>query len=478
MLKDRFKRPLKNWIMCALWTTIYILFIIWLGNYWWLFLLPLIFDLYITKFIPWSFWKKTKNKALYTICSWLDAIIFALVAVYFINLYLFQNYQIPSSSLEKTLLVGDFLFVSKASYGPRTAMTPLSFPLVQNTFPILNCNSYFVKPQWPYHRLKGWAEIETGNIVVFNFPEGDTVTARVSNPDYYTLCYIEASRTAQFNQFPDDSIMSYQYINERHAAGKKVIEANKGSYGNIIWRPVDRRENYVKRCVALPGEVFEMRESQVYINGEAQVNPPLLEHNYYVLTDGSRFSEESLVKMDITLNEVSVMNSANGPVYRMSLTNAALDKIKQLPFVKAVKMEESEPNKQMPLYPLAYSGVWSRDNYGPLWIPKKGESIELTEDNLIRYSHCIVNYEGNTLEYKNNIAYLNGEPATKYTFKMDYYYMLGDNRHNSADSRAWGFVPEDHVVGRPIFVWLSLNPDKKWFHGKIRWNRFGKEAWH
>ena len=237
----------------------------------------------------------------------------------------------------------------KASYGPRTAMTPLSFPLVQNTFPIFNCNSYSVHQQWPYHRLKGWAEVEVGNIVVFNFPEGDTVTVRVSNPDYYTLCYIEASRTAQFNQFPEDSVMSFNYINARHAAGKKVIEANKATYGNIIWRPVDRRENYVKRCVALPGDTFEMRASQVYINGEAQVNPPLLEHNYYVLTDGTRFTEEALVKMDITLNEVSMMNSANGPVYRMSLTNGTLDKIKQLPFVKTVKMEESEPNKQMPL---------------------------------------------------------------------------------------------------------------------------------
>ena len=478
MFKDRFKRPLKSWILCAFWCVVYILFIVWLNNYWWLFVLPFIIDVYITKFIPWTFWKKTKNKTVYTICSWLDAIIFALVAVYFINLYLFQNYQIPSSSLEKTLLVGDFLFVSKASYGPRTAMTPLSFPLVQNTFPLFDCNSYFTKPQWPYHRLKGWAEIEVGNIVVFNFPEGDTVPKRVSNPDYYTLCYIEASRTQQFAQFPDDSIMSYSYINARHAAGKRVIEANRASYGELIWRPVDRRENYVKRCVALPGDTFEMRDAQVYINGVAQVNPPLLEHNFYILTDGTKFTEESLVKMDITLNEVSMMQSANGPVYRMSLTNGALEKIKQLPFVKGVKMEESYPNKQMPMYPLAYSGAWSRDNYGPLWVPKKGATIELTEDNLNRYSHCIVNYEGNKLEYKNGVAYVNGEPTKEYTFAMDYYWMLGDNRHNSADSRAWGFVPEDHVVGRPVFVWLSLNPDKKWFHGKIRWNRFGKEAWH
>ena len=478
MMNDRLKRPAKSWIKFGVWSLIYILFIVWLNNYWWLLLLPLIFDLFITKFIPWDFWKRTKNKALYTLFSWIDAILFALVAVYFINLYLFQNYQIPSSSLEKTLLVGDFLFVSKASYGPRTPMTPLSFPLVQNTFPIFNTPSYSVKPQWPYHRLKGWATIDVGNIVVFNFPEGDTVPSRVSNPDYYTLCYLEATRNADYASFPADSVMPYNYVQARHAAGKKQILANPQTYGKLMWRPVDRRENYVKRCTGGPGDTLSIVDAQVYINGVAQVNPPLLEHNYYVLTDGTAFTEESLVKMDITLGEVHRVSANNGMVYRMSLTDAAMERIKGLPFVMAVKMEESYPDVNYPMYPLAYSGVWSRDNYGPLWIPNRGATIELTEDNLNRYAHCIVNYEGHTLDYVDGIVFIDGLPATEYTFDMDYYFMMGDNRHNSADSRAWGFVPIDHVVGRPVFVWLSLNPDKGWFDGKIRWNRFGKAAWH
>lgn len=186
---SRFQQPLKQWIKCSVWSLIYILFIAWVGNFWWLILLPLIFDAFISNYVPWTWWKKTKNKALLGIMGWVDAIVFALVAVYFINTYLFQNYQIPSSSLEKSLLVGDFLFVSKASYGPRVPNTPLSFPLVQHTFPLLNCKSFIEKPQWEYHRLKGFDSVKRDDIVVFNFPAGDTVALKVTNPDYYTSCY-------------------------------------------------------------------------------------------------------------------------------------------------------------------------------------------------------------------------------------------------------------------------------------------------
>ena len=229
----RLQQPRKQYIKAAIWSLVYILFIAWVGNFWWLLLLPFVFDAFVTKFIPYDWWKKYKdtNKTLYTICSWIDAIVFALVAVYFINLYLFQNYQIPTSSLEKSLLVGDYLFVSKASYGPRIPNTPLSFPLVQHTFPewLGGGKSYIEKPQWEYRRLKGWDTVEKGDIVVFNFPAGDTVCQKMQNPDYYTLC---------------------------HYLGRDYLQANRATFGDIVWRPVDRRENYVKRCVATPGDTL------------------------------------------------------------------------------------------------------------------------------------------------------------------------------------------------------------------------------
>ena len=259
---SRFDKPLKQWIKAIVWCLVYILFIIWLGNYWWLLLLPLIFDAFITKFIPWTWWKNSKNKALRSVMSWVDAIVFALIAVYLINNYLFQNYQIPTSSLEKTLLVGDFLAVSKASYGPRVPMTPFSFPLVQNTFPIINKNSYLEKPQIKYRRLKGFDTIERNDIVVFNFPAGDTIAFTVQNPDYYSICYQEGLSYVVnvLKQEPTPDLV-YRY-------GREIVAANPETYGEIMYRPVDRRENYVKRCVGIPGDTLQVINNQVVVNGK------------------------------------------------------------------------------------------------------------------------------------------------------------------------------------------------------------------
>ncbi len=226
-IKDRLKRPRKNWIKFIVWAIVYVLFVFWVGNLWWLLLLPLIFDLFITKFIPWDWWRKTKNKTLYSIFSWLDAIVFALIAVYFINLYLFQNYKIPSSSLEKTLLVGDFLFVSKVSYGPRIPNTPLSAPLVQHTFP-WGSKSYIEKPQWEYRRLKGLGTVKRGDIVVFNFPTGDTVPTKVNNPDYYTLIFKEGLERLAQTESPDTIFKNIGNYRDRiYKIGREAIMANK-----------------------------------------------------------------------------------------------------------------------------------------------------------------------------------------------------------------------------------------------------------
>lgn len=449
----------KQWIKGSIAVILWILFTIWMESFWPLIALPLIIDAYFTRKINWMWWKKSSNPIVRTVMEWVDAIGFALIAVYFINTFFFQNYQIPTSSLEKSLLVGDFLLVSKCNYGSRVPNTPLSFPLAQHTLPIIETKSYIDWPQWDYKRLKGFQNVERNDIVVFNFPAGDTVALKMQNPDIYTL---------------------YQIYGREH------VQKNKQLFGEIVYRPVDRRENYVKRCVGMPGDSLAVINNQLYINGVAANNPQGLQYNYFVQTDGTRISEEQFRRLDISQEDRSFVTDpqtllslgfqpderSNFWAYHFPLTQASLDKLKQFSFVKKVTIEPAY--HQEPIYPLAYTGKWSRDNYGTIWIPKKGATIKLTAENLPIYERCIRNYESNKLEVKDGKILINDTPATEYTFKMDYYWLMGDNRHNSADSRSWGFVPEDHVVGKPILVWLSLDKDRGWFDGKIRFNRLFK----
>lgn len=453
----------KQYIKFAIAAVLYGLFILWMQNGWLALGYILLADIYLTKYIPWGAWKKTNNPTLKSIYDWIDDIIFALVAVYFINLFIFQNYQIPSSSLEKSLLVGDYLFVSKVSYGPRVPNTPLSFPLVQNTLPILNCKSYLDWPSWDYKRVAGLGQIQRNDIVVFNFPAGDTVATLQQNPDYYTL------------------VQMY---------GREAVRMNKQSFGEIIYRPVDKRENYVKRCVGLPGDSLSIRNNQVYINGKAAQNPKNMQLNYFVETetpltetmfrnwgvsrdDYMPYGQPCTVTDPETLSFLGFQPNANGAynlVYHFPMTESMVAQVKKLPSVKKVIVEPEIIGGTM-YYPVDYDNGWTRDNYGPIWIPKRGATIELTPENLALYHRCIKNYEHNELEEKDGVVYINGEKATTYTFQYDYYWMMGDNRHNSADSRSWGFVPEDHIVGKPIMIWLSLDKDRSLFDGGIRWNR-------
>ena len=454
--------PLKQWIKAIIATLFYVLFIVWVGNYWWLLLLPFILDVYLTKFVPWTFWKKTKNKFLYSVMSWVDAIVFALVAVYFINTYLFQNYKIPTSSLEKSLLVGDYLLVDKVTYGPRVPMTPLSFPLAQHTLPILNCKSYIETPSWDYRRLAGLDTIKELDIVVFNFPAGDTVAMKMQMPDYYTLC---------------------EYY------GRENVWKNKDVFGEIDVRPVDRRENYVKRCVGLPGDSLQIIDGQIYINGKVQKNPTNLQKNYLVMTDGRKISEDQFKRLGVSVDDRMLINSwRNGevilqnlqypvneqnsynPVYYLPLTVKALNMIRNFPNVLEVIEDPDLFSHQV--YPKAYTH-WTRDDYGPIYIPRKGATVQVNMENYPLYERLIRTYEGNDLQVKDSTIYINGEVATEYTFKMNYYWMMGDNRHNSEDSRFWGYVPEDHIVGKPLFVWLSIDKDQLGFNS-VRWNRFFK----
>jgi signal peptidase I len=480
---SRFRQPLKQWIKASVWSVIYILFVAWVGNFWWLLLLPFIVDVFITKFIPWTWWKKSKNKTFVAVMGWVDAIVFALVAVYFINTYLFQNYQIPTSSLEKTLLVGDFLFVSKASYGPRVPNTPLSFPLVQHTFPIINTKSYIEKPQWEYKRLKGFDSIERYDIVVFNFPAGDTVATNRQAEDYETICY-----TAGLNQIKINGLEPELKKMDAYSAramclsiGQQVVKNNPGEYGEVITRPVDRRENYVKRCVGLPGDHLQIKDRELYINGKMQDRPAGVQHLCYIETTeqlSNKIFDKLQLSNENTANSLKGQTETGNFIYVLALTTSDQDYLRALPAVKVVREENVNTlyNFESTTYPAGYTNKWTVDNYGPIWIPKKGKSLKLTVGILPIYEKAIRTYEGNKLEVKDGKIFINDTAADSYTFKMDYYWMMGDNRHNSADSRSWGFVPEDHVVGRPVLVWLSLNKDKSLFGGKIRFNRFFKDA--
>lgn len=334
----------KQWIKFSIAAVLYTLFAIWMQNVWLLLGLIVLVDIFLTHYIPWGAWKRSKNPAVRNVLEWVDDIVFALVAVYFINLFVFQNYQIPSSSLEKSLLVGDYLFVSKLSYGPRVPNTPISFPLVQNTLPILNCKSYLDWPEWGYKRVKGLGHVKRNDIVVFNFPAGDTIAVKVQNPDYYSL------------------VEEY---------GRERILLDKATFGEVMYRPVDKRENYVKRCIGMPGDTLQLIDNQVYIDGKPAENPKDMQFNYFIETDGSPITEEQFRLMDVSKDDRMLASSggyyqnllsylgftpnANGqynPVYRLPLTKKALAIAEKLPTVKKVIIEPETLGG--PTYPVGY----------------------------------------------------------------------------------------------------------------------------
>jgi signal peptidase I len=466
----------SQWIKFAVVTLVYLAFLFWIESWWGLIVVPFIFDAYISKKIPWSFWKKSKNAAVRTVMSWVDAIVFALVAVYFVNIYFFQNYQIPSSSLEKSLLVGDFLYVSKMSYGPRVPNTPLSLPLTQHTIPLLNVKSYLDWPQWKYRRVKGFGNVKRGDIVVFNFPAGDTVSTVYQQNDFFAnMAYATGQQVCSGHVEMDSLTREQQYIvyDVYYKAGSDYIHKHPELYGDIVYRPVDRRENYVKRCIAVAGDTLQIKNKEIYINGEKQADPEDIQFFYKVYSTGASLPYDFLHdELGLSLEDTQGYQPGD-MVFALPLTKAALQKLSaRKDLVSAVEPIEIEPTHD--LYPQNLYTDWTVDDYGPIWIPAKGSTVELTLANLPLYQRCIVNYEGNSLDVRDGVIYINGAAADSYTFKMDYYWMMGDNRHNSQDSRYWGFVPEDHIVGKPILVWLSLDRDRDWFNGKIRWNRLFK----
>ena len=439
----RFRASRSEYIKLGIWSGIFILIVLWFEYYYLLPGLLFIADIFLFHLFPWKKLKQLlriplKYKRTF---EWIKAIIVVFVVTVSFKILFFEAYKIPTPSMEKTLLVGDYLFVSKINYGPKLPNTPFSVPFVPNMLPN-GRRTYSMKKELPYKRLKGVSKVKHNDIIVFNFPEGDTVVTTYPGQNYYSLV----------RQYGRDYILSRF---------------------EIIYHPVDKRDNYIKRCVGLPGDTVQINNGHVFINGLPNEEFPSQQFNFYVRTFGTRLSDEIMEKVGINATEISY--NPNNSLYIMPLSLEDSKYISELTEVKSIQryVEPIISFKQTEVFPHSNQIHWTVDEFGPLLIPYKGMRIELTERNLLLYERIISVYEKNKLKIIDNKLYLNGKIARFYTFDMNYYFVLGDNRHNSADSRFWGLVPENHLVGKAVLIWFSKDPEKNIFQG-LRLNRMFK----
>ena len=436
----------NKWVKFSVVSVLYVLLcVVWTGNLWMLLGLPIIYDIYISKLFYKYIWhyndRLRERSALYnSIWGWVDAILWATVAATLLHLFVFQLYKVPTSSMEKTILIGDYLYVSKVTYGPQVPNTPIAMPFVFNTMPgSTTKKSYSEAIQWDYHRLKGLKRIKRGDVVVFNYPEGDTVLMPkrlypTPGASYY------------------DALRSYQQSYGQTEGRRRLLE----DY-DIASHPVDKRENYIKRCVAIPGDTITIKGTTLFVNNEEQTTLPEQQFIYFV--------QSSTPLTQYMMDKVGVREwGGNAPYYYLTMTDEVAAAVEKMPTVLSViKYDNQESGLEF--FPNCSSYNWTQDNFGPLYIPQKGATIDLTTENLPLYRRIIEKYEGHKLEVTDGQIFIDGVASDRYTFAMDYYWMMGDNRHNSADSRFWGFVPEDHIVGKASFIAFSMGEEG------IRWNR-------
>ncbi|MFD0942113.1 signal peptidase I [Pedobacter boryungensis] len=393
--------------------------------------------------MSWKFWQRNKSaepkKKKTKTREWTDAIIFAVVAATIIRVFFIEAYTIPSGSMERSLLIGDFLFVSKVNYGARIPMTPVAFPFAHHTMPLTGTKAYWDGVQWKYRRLPGFQHIKRNDVVVFNFPEGDTVALDAQDDNYYQMLLRGETRTQ--------------------------IYANH----TIVSRPVDKRENFIKRCIAIAGDTVSMENGLASVNGKKVPLEPTGWFYYTIEFKTSDINMRLFQDMGFKTAETNVPT-----IYQFEGTPAMIAELKKSDYVKSITENVAvKGDFDKAIFPHDKNRGWNLDNYGPIIVPKKGWTVKMDSVTMPLYERSIRIYEGNKLEKVGNDWILNGKKATEYTFKMDYYWMMGDNRHQSADSRYWGFVPEDHIVGKALFIWMSFDSEGSWF-SKIRWNRIFK----